>query len=30
MPTLTEQKPIVRVTYDEMEAYMLLPEPSLD
>lgn len=30
MPTLTEQKPIVRVTYDEMEAYMLLPEPALD
>lgn len=28
MPTLTEQKPMVRVTYDEMEAYMLLPEPS--
>lgn len=30
MPTLTEQKPMVRVTYDEMEAYMLLPEPALD
>lgn len=30
MPTLTEQKPIVRVTYDEMEAYMLLPEPEAD
>lgn len=30
MPTRTEQKPIVRVTYDEMEAYMLLPEPSSD
>lgn len=28
MPTLTEQKPMVRVTYDEMEAYILLPEPS--
>lgn len=30
MPTLTEQKPMVRVTYDEMEAYILLPEPALD
>ena len=30
MPTLTEQKPMVRVTYDEMEAYMLLPEPLSD
>lgn len=30
MPTLTEQKPMVRVTYDEMEAYMLLPEPMMD
>lgn len=30
MPTLTEQKPIVRVAYDEMEAYILLPEPEED
>lgn len=29
MPTLTEQKPMVRVSYDEMEAYMFLPEPRL-
>lgn len=29
MPTLTEQKPMVRATYDEMEAYILLPEPML-
>lgn len=29
MPTITEQKPMVRLTYDEMEAYMLLPEPGL-
>lgn len=28
MPTLTQQKPRVRVTYDEMEAYMVLPEPA--
>lgn len=30
MPTLTEQKPMVRISYDEMEVYMLLPEPRLD
>ena len=24
----TEQKPLVRITYDEMEAYMVLPEPG--
>lgn len=30
MPTLTEQKPMVRITFDEMEAYMLLPEPAED
>lgn len=30
MATLTDQKPMVRITYDEMEAYMLLPEPELD
>lgn len=30
MPTFTELKPRVRVTYDEMEAYMLLPEPPMD
>lgn len=30
MPTLTEQKPMVRVTYDEMEVYMMLPEPGPD
>lgn len=30
MPTLTEQKPMVRVTYDEMEAYIILPEPGVD
>lgn len=30
MPTITEQKPMVRLTYDEMEAYMLLPEPGMD
>lgn len=28
MPTLTQQKPLVRITYDEMEAYMVLPEPA--
>lgn len=30
MPTLTEQKPIVRIAYDEMEAYILLPQPEPD
>ncbi len=30
MPVLTEQKPMVRVSYDEMEGYMILPEPGLD
>lgn len=30
MANLTEQKPMVRITYDEMEAYILLPEPELD
>lgn len=25
---LTQQKPIIRITFDEMEAYMLLPEPE--
>lgn len=30
MATLTEQKPMIRITYDEMEAYILLPEPELD
>lgn len=28
MPTATEQKPIVRVSYDDMEAYLMLPEPA--
>ncbi len=30
MLTLTEQKPMVRIAYDEMEAYMMLPELALD
>ena len=30
MANLTEQKPMIRITYDEMEAYILLPEPELD
>ena len=30
MPILTEQKPLVRISYDEMEGYMLLPEPRQD
>ncbi len=30
MPTLTGLKPIVRVTYDEMEAYIKLQEPAAD
>lgn len=30
MPTLTEQKPMVRISYDEMEGYLMLPEPGLD
>ncbi len=30
MPTQTEQKPLVRISYDEMEAYMMLPEPAPD
>lgn len=30
MPTLTQQKPMVRISYDEMEGYMMLPEPELD
>lgn len=30
MAKLTEQKPMIRVTYDEMEAYMFLPEPGPD
>ena len=29
MANLTEQKPMIRITYDEMEAYILLPEPEL-
>ena len=28
MAELTQQKPIIRITFDEMEAYMLLPEPE--
>lgn len=28
MPTLTGQKPEVRISYDEMEAYLVLPEPG--
>lgn len=28
MAKLTEQKPMIRVTYDEMEAYMFLPDPG--
>ncbi len=27
MPTQNEQKPIVRVSYNDMEAYLMLPEP---
>lgn len=30
MPNLTEQKPMVRISHDDMEGYMLLPEPGLD
>ena len=30
MPRLTEQKPMVRISHDDMEGYMLLPEPGLD
>lgn len=28
MATLTEQKPVVRITHDEMEAYLSLPKPE--
>ncbi len=30
MPTQNEQKPIVRVSYNDMEAYLTLPEPPED
>lgn len=30
MPTLVQEKPLIRVTYDDMEAYILLAEPGAD
>lgn len=30
MPTLVKEKPLVRVSYDEMEAYMQIPVPGED
>lgn len=30
MPTLVQEKPLIRVTYDDMEAYILLAEPGED
>lgn len=30
MPTLVKEKPLVRVSFDEMEAYIELPEPGED